>query len=334
MPNNKRSKQRTASGTPHVAANVNVPIICDNKQDIGGHSKGVVSAEVMRVYQPSSAVSTMRVDIEETFSLHMLIKLVSFVEGSGEDGTARDQGSDTRDSDDNNGNNNDGEENNGGAKNNEGENDKGGEENNESEKKNDDTDDDADDECPENYVLQETRWYRPGRHFEVFAPQDQEIHRKRFILLDSKNEGGTGVRVDVLENVVDLDRLNRESFPHLENMVLTCCDSSHGNNTTKHEKQRKQEIKTVTQEQLLEQLKDKIDPVRMLEHGRVETFVKPGSFIRLGHTYNIPFHYRCEDLGFIDGRSLKELRFRYLKWAAWSWDIEERCAEHWASKRP
>lgn len=56
---------------------------------------------------------------------------------------------------------------------------------------------------PQQYVDQEQDFFSKGRYFKIWAETpiatDQEIHTKEFIILDSSNSEGKGIRVDRIE---------------------------------------------------------------------------------------------------------------------------------------
>ena len=62
---------------------------------------------------------------------------------------------------------------------------------------------------PEDYLTQEDDWFAPGRFFGIWAPDEIEIHKKDFVLLDSKNKQGTAVLVEHLspERIKSLKRI-------------------------------------------------------------------------------------------------------------------------------
>ena len=82
------------------------------------------------------------------------------------------------------------------------------------------------DEAPPEFIDQPPAWFREGRCFSIWAPSENEIHKRKFILLDSFNKEGRGVRVDVLDNV-ELQQI-AESTTSYHNRVLLKASSRGG----------------------------------------------------------------------------------------------------------
>ena len=180
-------------------------------------------------------------------------------------------------------------------------------------------------QAPDNYIKRHEDWFDPGRYFKVWAPRDQEIHERHFILLDSRNKEGPGVRVDVLESIKQLEELKGESSTSMSRMVLKCCQSEHGSNNAvqhAHEEARKEYIQNQAHRDLLDLLDRRYRGIHMDKH--TEHFVRPGSYIRLDHTYNIPFNCLYEDMGMIDDDELETLRVAYIEYVSRRWRLKKR----------
>lgn len=80
-------------------------------------------------------------------------------------------------------------------------------------------------EAPEWYIIQPPAWFREGRCFSIWAPSEAEIHEGKFILLDSFNKEGRGVRVEVLSNV-ELRQIAESTTSYHNRVLLKAC--SHG----------------------------------------------------------------------------------------------------------
>ncbi|KAM0715091.1 hypothetical protein Q7P37_009556 [Cladosporium fusiforme] len=135
------------------------------------------------------------------------------------------------------------------------------------------------------YSKQEMGWFEEGRYLKIWAEEDQEIHKKEFILLDTQNEGGKGVRIDELS-----------SLPSGWFRTMIALDGPF------HFSDKK--------------------PCLSLQYLGVDGGGPVNRFVRLDHTYNIPFgKYECQDLGLLGGESLETLREKYIVCLAKSWKV-------------
>lgn len=152
-----------------------------------------------------------------------------------------------------------------------------------------------DEEPAPEYKSREYDWFTPGRLFEIFAPRDIEIHKKKFVLLDTKNKEGQGI---LIRNYANTEEDTNHGY-FLRSHVLV---QEHG-----HLHQR------VSRAKLQVVYLDEYD-----DHS-----VAPETWIELEHTYNIPFAtYKCIDHGVLDRASLKDLRTSYVAWLGYHWSLD------------
>ncbi|KAM0705524.1 hypothetical protein Q7P35_006883 [Cladosporium inversicolor] len=159
---------------------------------------------------------------------------------------------------------------------------------------------------PPEYAAQAPDFFREGRYFKIWAELsndiDKEIHEKEFILLDSSNTEGKGVRVDTLE---------RLSTGASRNSVAVI---GRGSQTSEANLER---YKKIYLEDVDNGPKDK--------------------YARLDHSYNIPFpKYPCQDLGILEQESLDRLRLCFIEYMAVEWrlidDLKALCERRQAIK--
>ncbi|KAK5958808.1 hypothetical protein OHC33_000651 [Knufia fluminis] len=153
----------------------------------------------------------------------------------------------------------------------------------------------ANDEPPPEYRARDHDWFTPGRLFRIFAPHDEEIHEKEFVLLDTKNKEGPGLLIRTYNE--EEKEANRGYFlrSHVSVQNYQEPDQRRGNAKRK---------------------------VVYLDEYEDQAVVS-GTFIELEHTYNIPFaKYRCVDCGVLDRASLQDLRRCYIDWLKYHWSVD------------
>lgn len=187
-------------------------------------------------------------------------------------------------------------------------------------------------EAPGDYEEQDLDWFKEGRYFSIWAPHDREIHTRKFILLHSLNKEGQGVLVESLDSD-RLRRLSAASSAWWTTVVLksseTSGDRSRSNSPSKAravQPQSQQEHAKDKDRDVLLSIDKKLTAVHMDEHA--DQNVLPGTFIRLEHTYNIPFGYKCIDLGMLGEESLRDLRSHYIKYRVQSWGLTSWARKH------
>lgn len=151
---------------------------------------------------------------------------------------------------------------------------------------------------PPEYRQREAVWFKPGRYFKIWAPRDEVIHEKEFVLLDSKNIYGPGLLV---RHYDDVAQQNDNKGSHLRNHVLI--ENWSGQSKAAHKL-----TKVVNLEEYYDEEGEEVDK---------------NTWIELDHVCNIPFpQYWCVDRGMLERSSLKKLRRHYVEWLAYEWDVE------------
>lgn len=174
-----------------------------------------------------------------------------------------------------------------------------------------DTQEEAGSASGESYDEQASDWFKRGRYLKIFARHgihvDREIHEKEFILLDSKNIEGKGVRVDRIEK-------KKEEDSGWESTTVRLVDPR------KKAPEERSEVASgsaITARSPL--FFDAIGPDNREMENR---------YVRLEHTYNIPFFkYRCKDLGKLKLESLRRLRLRYVEHLMNEWNLVDQVRE-------
>ncbi|GAB7328221.1 hypothetical protein MBLNU13_g00242t1 [Cladosporium sp. NU13] len=168
---------------------------------------------------------------------------------------------------------------------------------------------------PSEYVAQAPDFFHEGRYFKIWAELsddvDKEIHEKEFILLDSSNTEGKGVRVDTIERL--LTGASRNSVAVIGRGSQP--DVAHGR-------------------QIHEPNLDKYKKIYLDDVGGNGP---KDRYARLDHSYNIPFpKYPCQDLGILEQESLDRLRLCFIEYMAIEWrlidDLKELCERRQALK--
>ena len=188
---------------------------------------------------------------------------------------------------------------------------------------------------PSSFIYQPADWFRPGRFFSIWAPMDVEIHDRKFILLDSKNTEGKGVRVKSLDRD-GLVQLSNSSSAYRTTMGLKSSRAADGYNhpgshssnsqAVSYTRGTQQQLPKEKEDDLMKKLDKKFLNVHMDEHAHQD--VPTGTFILLEHTYNIPFvKYKCVDHGMLDDESLDILRFHYVQYLISSWRLTSQARE-------
>jgi hypothetical protein len=171
---------------------------------------------------------------------------------------------------------------------------------------------------PPEYVAQAPDFFHEGRYFKIWAETsddiDKEIHEKEFILLDSSNTEGKGVRVDTIERLPT--GASRNSVAVI----------GHGRQTSESNVAQGRP----THEPNLNKFK-RIYLEDIGDNGPKDRYA------RLDHSYNIPFpKYPCQDLGILEQQSLDRLRLCFIEYMAVEWrlidDLKTLCEERQAQK--
>jgi hypothetical protein len=152
------------------------------------------------------------------------------------------------------------------------------------------------------YDQQDDDWFIRGRYLKIFARgdkgSDEEIHEKEFILLDSKNKEGTGVRVDHLKKLPS-------GWSRKFVAVVGPSMNEAGDEKSQGTHAGSAQI--------------------ALEEIGCDNKGLQDCYARLDHTYNIPFAtYKCQDLGILSKESLAVLRLRYIEYLANEWNLVQQ----------
>lgn len=174
------------------------------------------------------------------------------------------------------------------------------------------------DRVPESYTEQQHDWFRPGRYLRLWAEahggMERDLHLKEFILLDTSNLEGKGIRVDRIGkaklsagasrySVAITERGRPASNPYI----------GHGRPTS--------------------------EPSTDLRFTKIFLNEVGGDgptdrYVRLDHTYNIPFmKYPCQDLGMLEPDSLDQLRIRFIEYMAVDWRLVHQLKSLWDSRQ-
>jgi hypothetical protein len=148
---------------------------------------------------------------------------------------------------------------------------------------------------PGEYRIRQADWFIPGRMFRIWGEQDVEIHKKMFVLLDTKNVEGPGLLMHIYGD-------EEEQTAGMGYFLRTHVLVQNFENFRDFDSQKKEKVVYM----------DEYEENRVGEH----------TYIELEHQYNIPFEkYPCIDCGVLGPPSLKHLRRCYLKWLHYHWDI-------------
>jgi hypothetical protein len=149
---------------------------------------------------------------------------------------------------------------------------------------------------PAEYRIRQADWFIPGRMFRIWGEQDVEIHKKMFVLLDTKNVEGPGLLMHIYGE-------EEEPAAGMGYFLRTHVLVQNFENFQSFDSQTREKVVHM----------DEYEGQRVGEH----------TYIELEHQYNIPFEkYPCIDCGVLGRSSLKHLRRCYLKWLHYHWDIE------------
>lgn len=152
-------------------------------------------------------------------------------------------------------------------------------------------------EAESDYRNREANWFLPGRLFKIWAEGDAEIHRKEFVLLDSKNIEGPGLLVRIHGEEEEQDGFFYRAHVLVQNSKLSDFQVPAGPQGPK--------------EVFLDDYES--DRVRVAEH----------TWIHLEHVYNIPFiNHKCIDCGVLSRQSLRKLRRCYVEWLMYRWELD------------
>lgn len=171
---------------------------------------------------------------------------------------------------------------------------------------------------PRQYVVQEQDFFKIGRYFRIWAETptatDGEIHMKEFILLDTSNSEGKGIRVDK----IDKARLTAGASRYSVAVIGRGRPASDPN--IGHARP--------TSEPSTDPRFTKIYLDEISGDGPTERYA------RLDHTYNIPFtKYPCQDLGMLEPDSLDQLRIRFIEYMAVDWRLVDQLKNIWDSRQ-
>lgn len=160
---------------------------------------------------------------------------------------------------------------------------------------------------------QDDDWFVEGRYLKIFARRgddsDREIHQKEFILLDSKNKEGTGVRVGRITG----RRLPTGWYRKYVAVLGPSADDSsddreHPANNDRHPRSTQIHLDLEAINANSQDLEDR--------------------YARLDHTYNIPFtKYKCKDLGILTRDQLAVLRLKHIEYLTTEWDLVRQVRE-------
>ncbi|KAL9095173.1 MAG: hypothetical protein Q9165_002429 [Trypethelium subeluteriae] len=175
---------------------------------------------------------------------------------------------------------------------------------------------------PKNFIRQPDSWFKAGRYFTVFAynenRMEQAIHEKTFILLDTRNNEGTGVLVRSLEGE-DLEQLEHDSSKCRTHMKL------YGS-----VEKAKQGMNAAVEKSKVTKVHANMKSAYLDEYTEKE--VPDETYIFLEHPYNIAFKYKYEDHGILSTEALDDLRFHILRCSAHSWGLEKRLKEYFSEQ--
>lgn len=149
---------------------------------------------------------------------------------------------------------------------------------------------------PAEYRIRPADWFIPGRMFRIWGEQDVEIHKKMFVLLDTKNVEGPGLLMHIYGE-------EEEQAAGMGYFLRTHVLVQNFENFQSFHSQTREKVVYM----------DEYEGQRVGEH----------TYIELEHQYNIPFEkYPCIDCGVLGRSSLKHLRQCYLEWLHYHWDID------------
>jgi hypothetical protein len=158
--------------------------------------------------------------------------------------------------------------------------------------------------------MQDRDWFVRGKYLKIFAHEnggsDSEIHKKEFILLDTKNSEGTGVRVD---------RVPKEKLPSgsIWKYVAIVDPAA----TTDSSEEKAHSVGKSSNDRL-----QGTHAQIALEYIGRDNKGLHDCYARLDHTYSIPFaKYKCQDLGILSRESLATLRLKYIEYLANEWNL-------------
>ena len=157
---------------------------------------------------------------------------------------------------------------------------------------------------PKGFIPRDQDWFTPGQVLEIFCPSEPDIHLKEFVLLDTRNVSGPGLRVR---------HHTSEQCEHLKgsfhrNHVLLCA--------------------SVEPEARAKPTREDRRKIVYLDDYENE-LVPENTWIELEHVHSISFgKHACADRGKLEPDSLVDLRQLHvnrlihtwrLKWPAHEW---------------
>jgi hypothetical protein len=170
------------------------------------------------------------------------------------------------------------------------------------------------------YDEQDDDWFVQGRYLKIFArgdkDSDEEIHQKEFILLDSKNTEGTGVRVDHLKKLPSGWIRKYVAVVGPETSISSDDKAHSASGSRSSDDGGRLQVSQAGSTQIA------------LEWIGCDNKGLQDCYARLDHTYNIPFaKYKCQDLGILSKESLAVLRLRYITYLTNEWDLVTQVRE-------
>ena len=149
--------------------------------------------------------------------------------------------------------------------------------------------------APQGYMLRRQDWFKPGRLFSVWEPNNEDRHRVEFVLLDTRNIDGNCLMVEGPHG----------GHNHQE---------PDGNFLDEHIRVRNWAYKNTPKY-------DRNERAVYLSKWNTRT-VDDNTWVHLERMYNVPFaRFDCCDHGILDRASLVELKKAFLYNLADTWDL-------------
>ena len=147
---------------------------------------------------------------------------------------------------------------------------------------------------PPPYNERELDFYEPGRLFKVWAPQEERIHKKQFLLIGTRNSHGPCLAVHIF-TAEELQR--KETSFHRTHALIQDFEA----------------------------------PIPKGSHHKRKTFwldeyeeekVPERCYVELDYNYDIAFSYASADCGMLYRPHLTEVRTWYRDWINQIWDLK------------
>ncbi|KAL9078223.1 MAG: hypothetical protein Q9157_002841 [Trypethelium eluteriae] len=175
---------------------------------------------------------------------------------------------------------------------------------------------------PKNFITRSASWFKAGLYISVWAynenDMEREIHEKTFILLDTRNDEGTGVLVRSLDGE-QLEQLEHNSSKCRTHMRL------YGS-----EKKAKEAMAEAVKK--AKETKTDLHMKSAYLDEYTEKELPKETYIFLEHPYNIAFKYKYEDHGILANEALEDLRFHFLLCEANSWNLKNRLKQYFSGQ--